>query len=62
MYKTSKEKNLPAYYIFNNDELNKLLEILPDNIEELENAKILEVVKVKLHGQEIVDIIKNTKN
>lgn len=58
----SKEKNLPAYYIFNNEELSKLIEVLPDNIETLENAKILEPVKIKLHGQEIVDIIKNTKN
>lgn len=53
---------MPAYYIFNNDELTKLLEILPDNIETLNDAKILEPVKVKLHGQEIVDIIKNIKN
>ena len=28
----------------------------------LNDAKILEPVKVKLHGQEIVDIIKNIKN
>ena len=53
----SKEKNLPAYYIFNNEELEKILELMPKTKEELENAKILTDVKVKLHGDEIIEII-----
>lgn len=60
--KKSKEKNLPAYYIFNNDELAKLVEILPERVEVLNDLKILEPIKVKLHGLEIVDIIKKFKN
>lgn len=53
----SKEKNIPAYYIFNNDELDKILEVMPKNKIELSNAKILSDVKIKLHGNEIVNII-----
>ncbi len=54
----SKERNIPAYYIFNNDELNKLITYLPKTKDELEQLKILSPVKVELHGKEIIDIIK----
>lgn len=57
----SKDKNLPAYYIFNNDELTKLLDKMPTSYEELLNANILDPIKLKLHGQEIVDIINKYK-
>ena len=53
----SKEKSIPAYYIFNNEELDKILELMPKNKQELENAKILSDVKLKLHGDEILKII-----
>ncbi len=53
----SKEKNLPAYYIFTNEELENLLELMPKTKEELEKANILSNVKVKLHGDEIIEII-----
>lgn len=53
----SKEKNIPAYYIFTNDELNLLLNLLPKNYQELERSNILSNVKLKLHGQEIINII-----
>ncbi len=53
----SKERNIPAYYIFNNDELEKLLSLLPKNFEELKKAKILSDIKLKLHGKEIIRII-----
>lgn len=51
----SKLMNIPAYYIFNNTELEKLLDAKPLNIESLK--KILPDVKVNLHGNEIVSII-----
>lgn len=54
----AKEKNIPAYYIFTNDELEKILDRMPKTIEQLINSEILSEVKVKLHGQEIVNIIK----
>ena len=56
---TSKEKNIPAYYIFNNDELEKLVKYRPKNITELKNLKILSDIKIKIHGQKIVEIINN---
>ena len=48
---TSREKNIPAYYIFNNDELEKLVKYKPKNIIELKNLKILSDIKIKVHGQ-----------
>lgn len=53
----SKEKNIPAYYVFNNDELEKILEILPKTFEDLKNSKILTDVKINSHGKDIVNII-----
>ncbi len=53
----SKEKNIPAYYIFTNDELEKLLELMPKTKEELAKANVLTDVKVKLHGDEIIKIL-----
>lgn len=55
----SKEKNIPAYYIFNNEELEKIVYLLPTDLEELKNSKILSDIKLKLHGKEIIEIINN---
>ena len=55
--KRSKEKNIPAYYVFNNDELERILEITPKTFEDLKNSKILNDVKVNSHGKEIISII-----
>ena len=46
----SREMNIPAYYVFTNDELDKLVELRPKTIEELINANILTPVKIKTHG------------
>lgn len=56
----SKKMNVPAYYIFNNEELDKILVLMPKTNEELKNAKILEPIKVKCHGAEILKIINET--
>ena len=58
----SKFMNVPAYYIFTNEELDKILKLMPIDIEELQKAKILSPVKLKVHGNEIVDIINNVTN
>lgn len=55
--KRSNEMNLPAYYIFTNDELDKLVEIRPKTIDELKNANILTQVKIKTHGDKIIEEI-----
>lgn len=52
-----KEMNIPAYYIFTNDELEKLLELRPKTIEELKNSNILTLVKIKTHGIHIIEEI-----
>ena len=51
----SSEKHLPAYYIFTNDELDKLVEIRPKTIEDLKKANILSPVKIKTHGDAIIE-------
>ena len=55
----SREKNIPAYFIFTNEELDKILENLPKSEKALKDSKILSDVKIKLHGKEIIDIINN---
>lgn len=55
----STQMNIPAYYIFSNDELNKLLEIQPKTLEDLKNANILSAIKIKTHGQQIIDALNN---
>lgn len=55
----SKEMNIPAYYVFTNDELDKLLELMPKTIEELKESNILTPVKIKAHGKYIINTINN---
>lgn len=54
---TSSEMNIPAYYVFTNDELDKLVELRPKTIEELKNANILSPIKIKTHGKIIIEEI-----
>ena len=58
----AKKRNIPAYYIFTDNELEKLLEYLPKTKEELASLNILPKVKLDLHGEEIINIINYTKN
>lgn len=53
----SKEKRIPAYYIFTDAELNQLVSSDIKSLDDLQNSKILSDVKVKLHGEEIVEIL-----
>jgi len=46
--------NIPAYYIYNNEELDKLVELKPKTIQELKSSNILSEIKVKTHGEEII--------
>ena len=58
----SKEMNIPAYYVFTNDELDKLVELRPKTIGDLNSLNILSPVKIKTHGNQIIEIInKSTK-
>lgn len=53
----SSEKKIPPYYVFNNDELDKLIELRPKTIEELKKSNILTTVKINSHGKAIIDEI-----
>ena len=53
----SSEMNIPEYYVFTNDELDKLVELRPKTIEELKNANILSPIKIKTHGKIIIEEI-----
>ena len=58
----SKSKNIPAYYVFNNNELDKLLEYKPKNFNELKNLNILTDIKLKLYGDDIIRIVNSKEN
>ena len=53
----SKSMNVPAYYVFTDEEMNNLLNEMPKTIEALKNKKILSDIKIKCHGDEIIKII-----
>ena len=53
----SKEMNIPAYYVFTNDELDKLVELKPKSIDELKSLNILTPIKIKTHGEKIIEEI-----
>ena len=53
----SNEMNIPAYYIFTNEELDKLIELRPKTIEELIKTNILTSIKIKTHGSSIIEEI-----
>ncbi len=55
--KKAKEKGIPAYYIFTDDELERMLRANISSLEGLKESKILSETKVKFHGQEIVEIL-----
>ena len=48
---------IPAYYVFTNDELDKIIELRPKTLEELKNLNILTPVKIKTHGEKIIEVI-----
>lgn len=60
--KISKRDNIKAYYIFNNKQLDELLELLPCSIEELTSIAGFGSKKCEKYGKEILEIIKKTKN
>lgn len=51
------QMKIPAYYVFTNDELDKLVKLRPKTIDELKKLNILTPVKVKTHGESIINEI-----
>lgn len=58
--KRSNEMRIPPYYVFTDEELDKLLELKPKTIEELQSSNILPSIKVKTHGELIINILNNS--
>jgi len=55
---TSKRENIPAYYVFNNAEMDELIEKWPITKEELINVKGFGAKKIEQYGEEILKILK----
>lgn len=53
----SSEMHIPPYYVFNNDELDKLVQIRPKSLDELKKANLLTPIKIKTHGNKIIEEI-----
>lgn len=51
------QMKIPAYYVFTNDELDKLVKLRHKTIDELKKLNILTPVKVKTHGESIINEI-----
>ena len=51
------ELKIPPYYVFANDELEKLIKVRPKTLAELEKSGILTPIKVKTHGKHILYVI-----
>jgi len=56
--KRSAEMNIPAYYVFTNDELQKLIRFKPKTLDDLKKNNIVSPIKVKIHGKQIIEIFK----
>ena len=52
----AKERECPAYIIFNDTTLNSLLELQPKNINELEKVYGFGPSKIELYGEDILKI------
>lgn len=56
------QMKIPAYYVFTNIELEKLVELKPSSIDELKKLNILSPVKIKTHGDYIINEINKNQN
>ena len=55
----AKNKNIPAYYIFTDNEMEQIIKLHPKNYDELAKSNILNQTKLKFHGAEIIKVINN---
>lgn len=53
----SKEENIKAYMIFNNETMEEIINLMPKNIDELQNIKGLGPIKIGKYGDDIINII-----
>ena len=53
----SKEENIKAYMIFNNETMEEIINLMPKNIDELQNIKGFGPIKIGKYGDDIINII-----
>lgn len=58
----SKELNIPAYYVFTDEEMVNIINLMPNTMEKLKESKILSSIKIKCHGEKIIEIINNSSD
>lgn len=56
----SSKLNMPAYYVFTNEELEKIIELKPKTLEDLKS--ILTEIKIKTHGEQILEVLNSNSN
>jgi hypothetical protein len=63
-YRTSiaTANNIPPYFVYNNEEMDKLIDVMPKNKEELLKIKGFGQVKFDKYGNDILNIINTPKN
>ena len=54
----SREENVKAYRIFNNSEMERIIEMKPQTIEEFKNVQGFGKIKCEKYGYDIINIIK----
>lgn len=57
-YEKSKEEGIKAYYIFTNAQMENIIEVKPENIDDLKSISGFGDKKCEKYGQEILEIIK----
>ena len=60
-YRTAKasSNSIPAYFVFTNEEMGKIVEVTPKNKQELISIKGFGEVKFEKYGEDIINIIKS---
>ncbi len=53
----SKKMNVPAYYIFNDEEMFNIIKYKPKTIEQLTELNIFSKIKLQYHGKDIIDVL-----
>ena len=58
-YQKAEEENIPVYYIFNNQQMDSLIQAKPKTKEDLLKINGFGPVKVEKYGEEILNILNN---
>lgn len=59
---TAASNSIPPYFIFNNEEMGKIIEVMPKNKQEFISIKGFGEVKFEKYGEDIINIIKSVNS